>query len=84
MPGSNNVYLQNIAFSPATITVAVNTTVIWTNKDGVSHTVTSDNSSFDSGIIANNGTFSHQFTIAGTFPYHCKIHSMMIGGVIVK
>jgi plastocyanin len=29
-----------MAFSPATLTVSVNTTVIWTNNDTVAHTVT--------------------------------------------
>jgi plastocyanin len=33
--------IQNVAFSPKTLTVAPGTTVIWTNKDSVDHTVTS-------------------------------------------
>lgn len=82
--GGNEVFIQDFAFSPSTITVSVNATVTWTNKDGVAHTVTSDNSLFDSGNINNGSTYSRQFTTAGTFNYHCTIHPMMLGKVIVQ
>ena len=81
-PGTNEVWMQITAFTPSTITVSVNTTIIWTNKDGTNHTVISD-SMFDSGNVGDGGTFTHKFTFAGTFPYHCKIHSGMQGTVIV-
>ena len=84
-PGANEVFIQNTAFTPASITVSVNTTVKWTNKDNLSHTVTSNTGLFDSGIIGvSGGTYSHQFTTAGTFLYHCQIHSGMSGTVIVQ
>lgn len=82
--GANEVWIQNMAFNPTTLTVAVNTTVKWTNKDGVTHTVTSDSSLFNSGNIASNGTYSHQFTTKGTYPYHCTVHSMMTAKVVVQ
>jgi plastocyanin len=41
-PGINEVWIQGMAFRPATITVTAGTTIKWTNKDGVAHTVTSD------------------------------------------
>jgi plastocyanin len=80
-PGTNQVFIQGMAFDPATITVAAGTTITWTNKDAVAHTVTSDANLFDSGSIATNGTFSHTFATAGTFPYHCTIHTYMTGSV---
>lgn len=83
-PGANEVFIQGNAFSPSTITVDVNTTVKWTNKDGVVHTVTSDDGSFNSGSIPNNGTFSYTFTTAGTFNYHCAVHTGMTGIVKVN
>ena len=83
--GSNEVWIQSLAFSPSTITVSVNTTVKWTNKAGVAHTVTSDDGLFvSSGTINPNGTFSSQFTTAGTFNYHCSIHPSMVAKVIVQ
>ena len=82
--GTNEVLIQGNAFSPATITVAAGTTIKWTNKDGVNHTVTSDSGLFDSGTFGNGGTFSRQFNTAGTFPYHCTVHTNMLGTVIVQ
>jgi plastocyanin len=82
--GTNEVLIQGNAFSPGTITIAAGTTIKWTNKDGVNHTVTSDSGLFDSGSFGNGGTFSRQFNTAGTFPYHCTIHSGMLGTVIVQ
>lgn len=83
-PGTNEVFIQGTAFNPSTITVAVGTTITWTNKDGVDHTVTSNTGLFESGHISNNGTFSHLFSTAGTFAYHCSIHTTMTASVIVN
>jgi plastocyanin len=79
----------SFAFSPATLTISVGTTVIWMNTTGAPHTVTSDDGkSFDSGINtpigAQGGTFSFTFTKAGTFAYHCQFHTFMMGTIIVK
>ena len=76
-PGTNEVWLQNMAFTPISITVAVNTTIKWTNKDAVAHTVTINSALFESGNINSGGTYSHQFTIMSTYPYHCTIHPSM-------
>lgn len=83
-PVANEVLIQSFAFSPSTITVSVNTTITWTNKDAAAHTVTSDNGLFDSGNMNTDATYSHQFTTAGTFPYHCTYHSNMLARVIVQ
>ena len=83
VPGANEVVIQNMAFAPATITVNAGTTVTWTNKDAIAHTVTSDNGLFNSGNIGSNGTYSYTFSTAGSFPYHCSIHTMMKGTVVV-
>ncbi|NOU18953.1 MAG: cupredoxin family copper-binding protein [Bacteroidales bacterium] len=83
-PGANEVYIENMAFNPSTITVAANTTITWTNKDGVPHTVTSSTDLFNSGTIANNGVYSHTFTTAGAYSYSCTIHPDMVGSVVVN
>ena len=83
-PGANEVWMQSSTFSPSSRTVSVNTIVTWTNKDGVTHTVTSNSSAFSSGNISAGGTYSHQFTAAGSFPYHCAIHSGMTGTIVVQ
>ncbi len=82
-PGVNEVWIQGMAFTPATITVNANTTITWTNKDGVTHTVTSDTGLFN-GNLSQNGVFTHTFTTPGSYPYHCSIHTYMTGTVIVQ
>ena len=80
----NAVTLANFAFSPATLTVKAGTTVTWTNNDSTTHTVTSDTGVFNSGNLAPNATFSYTFSTAGTYAYHCSIHSTMKGTIIVQ
>ena len=78
------VTITGFAFKPATLDVAVGTTVTWTNQDSVGHTVTADDASFDSGTVNGGTTFSQVFSTAGTFAYHCKIHSSMHGTITVR
>ena len=81
---TNEVTLSGLSFSPKTLSVTTGTTVTWTNKEAITHTVTSDNAGlFDSGDITNGQAFTHTFTTVGTFPYHCTHHATMTGSVIV-
>jgi len=83
-PGQpNTVVMANIAFSPASITVSAGTTVTWQNNDGVNHTSTSDNGLWDTGTIAPGQSRTTTFSTAGTFTYHCNVHPMMTGTVVV-
>jgi plastocyanin len=83
-PGPNEVFIQGMAFSPANLTVTAGTTITWTNKDAVAHTVTSNIKLFNSGTIGSNGTFSYTFTSTGTFSYYCAIHPSMVASVTVN
>jgi plastocyanin len=78
------VTIQNLAFGPTTLTIAAGTTVTWTNKDSVQHTVTADDGSFDSGKLASGSTFSQTFSKPGTYAYHCTIHSSMKATITVS
>lgn len=79
------VTIQNFAFSPANISVKAGTMVTWTNKDSVAHTVTETDgqSGPNSGDVNPNGTYTFTFSKAGTYHYHCSIHSEMVGTVTV-
>lgn len=56
----------------------------WTNGQlDVQHTVTADGGSFGSGPLSTGSSFSHVFTRAGTYTYHCSIHTDMTGTVTV-
>ena len=83
-PGPGQVWMQNTQYVPSSITIAVNGTVTWINKDGFDHTVAADDNSWFSGNVPSGGSFTHQFTAAGTYGYHCTIHPQMTGTVIVK
>jgi plastocyanin len=83
-PPANEVYIQNFAFTPSTITITTNTTITWTNKDASAHTVTSNDGTFDSGSIASGVAYARKFTVAGTYNYYCSIHPTMLGKVIVQ
>jgi plastocyanin len=80
----NSVSIKNYAFSIATLTITSGTTVTWTNNDAVTHTVTADDGSFNSGNIAPGATFSHKFSSAGTVNYHCSIHTSMKASVVTN
>ncbi|MDB5080611.1 MAG: Blue (Type 1) copper protein [Chloroflexi bacterium] len=83
-PATMNITIQGFAFSPNTITIPVGTKVIWTNKDTVGHTVTSDSGGvLNSPLIAQNQTFEYTFTTAGTFNYHCAPHPNMKANIVV-
>jgi len=82
--GANEVFIKGMAFSPVTLTVITSSAVKWTNKDGVTHTVTSGNAVFDSGNIQANGVYSYTFMNAGTFTYHCSIHPSMKATIVVN
>lgn len=81
---TNSVDIRGMAFSPATITVKVGSTVTWTNNDSVGHTVTADDSSFDTGVFRQGESKSVTFSKAGTFTYHCNVHPNMTATVIVQ
>jgi plastocyanin len=76
------VSLQNIAFTPRTVTIHAGQAVVWTWHDGsVPHNVTFP--SFHS-VIQASGTYVHTFNAAGTYAYSCTIHSGMTATVIVN
>jgi plastocyanin len=81
--GAAAVNIKDFAFNPQTIQAKVGETITWTNQDSTAHTVTLDDKSVDSGNIEANATYSHAFTQAGTFTYHCSIHQQMKGTVTV-
>lgn len=78
-----SVNAENIAFTPSELRVVVGTTVTVTNNDGVSHTFTADDGSWDSGTLGAGKRFTRRFTDVGTFTYHCEIHSSMQGTIVV-
>jgi plastocyanin len=80
-------------FEPKTINVKAGQIVTWKNMDNSLHTVISgtglndpnNGKAFDSGLtsLIPGKSWSHQFIIAGTFPYFCELHPAMTGLVVL-
>jgi plastocyanin len=83
-PASAEVKVDNFSFGPATVTVAVGTTVTWTNRDDIPHTIVSTDKVFKSKVLDTDEKFSFTFSKAGTYPYFCSIHPKMTGSVVVQ
>jgi plastocyanin len=76
--------LGSAAFVPNPLTIATGTTVRWTNNDNIAHDATSTTNVFASGTMNPGATYDFTFRTAGTFPYHCTIHSGMVGQIVVQ
>ena len=70
-------------FTPPDITVKAGTAVVWTNKGQQPHTVSANDSSFDSGTMKSGAVWEHRFDAPGEFPYLCAFHPQMTGVVRV-
>lgn len=78
-----SVTIENFEFDPADINVSKGDTVIWTNNDNASHTVTELNATFDSGTLEMGNTFNYTFNEVGTFDYKCTFHPANMTGKVV-
>lgn len=78
------VKIDNFSFGPQTLTVSVGTTVTWTNRDDIPHTVVSTDGVFKSKARDTDEKFSYTFTKAGEYPYYCSIHPKMTGKIVVQ
>ncbi len=78
------VKIDNFSFGPVELTVPVGTTVTWTNRDDIPHTVVSTDKVFKSKVLDTDEKFSYTFSKAATYPYFCSIHPKMTGKVIVQ
>ncbi|HYL14040.1 MAG TPA: cupredoxin family copper-binding protein [Terriglobales bacterium] len=75
---------DNFTFAPDTLTVPVNSTVTWVNKDDIPHVIASSDGVFKSKALDTDQKYSYTFTKAGTYPYYCSIHPKMVGKVVVQ
>ena len=78
------VQIDNFTFGPDTLTVAVNSTVTWINKDDVPHVIASTDGVFRSKALDTDDKYSFTFAKAGTYAYFCSVHPKMLGKIVVK
>ena len=85
--GGNTVAIKGFAFDPKALKVTTGTKVTWTNNDPADHTASADKgdaAKYDSGHLGKGKSFSFTFAKAGTYKYHCDIHTYMTGTVEVS
>jgi len=70
-------------FSPKTATITHGQSVCWQNSSSTLHTVTDSGGAFDTDLPVGQ-IFVHTYALAGTYPYHCKIHAGMTGTITVN
>ena len=84
LEATNQVVLaRSYRFEPATISIAVGTTVTWTNQDQFSHTVRLLD---DGGAVLPlepREQVTHTFAAAGVFRYDCSLHPQNMRGTVV-
>ena len=78
---SQTIAIQNFKFSPDPLTVKSGTKVtVAILDDGVPHSLTADDGSFDTGIFQkSNGPKTITVAKSGAIHYHCQVHSFMKG-----
>jgi plastocyanin len=85
VPGG--VTIDNYQFAPATLTVAVGSSITWTNHDSDIHSVAADDGDpvmFKSAGLDTDDKYSFTFTKPGTYLYHCTLHPHMTGKIVVQ
>jgi plastocyanin len=86
--GGGNAFMDQ-ASGTTTTTIRAGGTVNWVWVSGF-HSTTSGScpgacnpdGQWDSGT-RSSGSFSHTFSQAGSFPYHCSVHGAMMRGIVV-
>jgi len=76
--------MRNINYMQSRIEITAGSTIEWTNRDPLAHTVTAVDRSFNSGLIQPGKTFRHTFTKPGTYAFFCMPHPFMKGTIVVK
>ncbi|MFE6862709.1 cupredoxin family copper-binding protein [Nocardia sp. NPDC057668] len=83
---TTTVTVEDMAFSPANLTVKAGDTVLWKFADKAPHAVQGigDVALGINSPIIRTGEWSYTFTTAGTFRYLCPLHPEMKGTVTVE
>jgi plastocyanin len=73
-PATVKINVVDDTYEPKSLTVAKGTVVEWTQQGRRPHTVTADDSTFESGVMRSGTTFQHRFDQVGMFMYFCDLH----------
>jgi plastocyanin len=79
-----NVSIESFQYSPYRVRVSPESTVLWTNRDGVDHDVTFRQHDLESPLVGKGGKIAVMFEKPGEYRYYCHVHPFMQGTVIVE
>ena len=82
-PAAGDIQIIDFAFSPTAFSVAPGSSVRWVNAGVKPPTVTANDGSFDSGLMAKGIAYSHTFSTSGSYQYYCDLHPDMVGTITV-
>ena len=89
--GETMVSITQSGYSPKDITIKIGDSVVWTNNDSATHTISSDPHPthtlypfLNVGPLKPGEKKSVQFTTAGTFTYHDHLNPSLTGTVTVQ
>ena len=83
VPGTQ-IQIKDFAFTPVNLRASAGDEILVRNTDGVVHTMTAEDKSFDTGNIEGNSEKSLKMSDEGTFRYFCNIHQSMKGTITVS
>ena len=78
------VIIKQMHFEPHSLKVKAGDKVEWKNEDIFSHTVTANDGTFDSGLIAPGNSWQTTISKSGTIAYHCRPHPNMTAELLVQ
>jgi len=70
-------------FDPKVLNITVGTTVEWINGGTEIHMTTSNNGTWNNGIMNMGDKFYYMFTKSGKYPYFCAVHIPEMVGIVV-
>ena len=83
-PPAVEITIDNLSFTPQTVTVQAGAEVRWRNRDDIPHTVVASDSAFKSKALDTDEQFSFTPTKPGTYSYFCSIHPKMTAKLVVQ
>ena len=78
------ITIHNFAFSPQPLTIKVGQQLTIRNRDTSLHGFATDDGSVNVGAVNPGGIREYVFTRPGRYTYHCTLHAVMKGVLIVR
>lgn len=78
------VAIKDFKFNPADISAKVGEVIAFTNDDSAGHTASLVDGSCTTPTIASGTSDGLVFTVAGSYPFQCNIHTNMKGTITIS